>query len=810
MSNRPEGRSAFPAFSLQDFMKSLAKPELLAPAGSLEAFFAAMENGADAIYCGLRDFSARAKAKNFTAADLERMLNYAQNAGRKIFVTVNTLVKERELPQLVDTLATLEALRVDGVIVQDLAVWQLARRHFPGLELHASTQMTIHNAAGVRQLERMGFTRGVLARELSLQEIAAIRRQTRLELEHFIHGALCFSFSGQCYFSSWLGGKSGNRGRCAQPCRRRYRYHNQEGYFFSPNDLSAIDLLPELAAAGVCSFKIEGRMKSAEYVASVVGAYRQVLDAAPAQRTEALRSAKERLKLSFGRLPTRGFLTGPNPSDIAAPSVKGSTGRFLGEIVAVRDGDISFKTRDRLHVGDRLRVQPKSDQAGTAFTVKQIQIGRKSVKVAGADSQITVSSPFSNRFRKGDAVFKVSSEQAFTLSDAACRRRLDAAAARPETIALNIALHDSTLHLSAQWQTQILQRSFAVETYPAEHNPLSRDTLLEVFGRSGESPVHLAELVAEKLPPVVIPPKRLKEIRRSFYQDLAQFIAAQRQETRRSHQQSALDDLLREGATVFSAARQLSVALSDPREAHLLSDPDVKRLLLPLAPRSARNSVLSARKLKNRRDQIIWDIPFILFDQDWPLVKEAVALLVEAGFRQFRLNNLGHFELFAGLDDLHLLSSYRLFSLNSQAILAWKELGIGEVGLYLEDDRDNLSDLLRRDTGIAVNLTVYARVPLITSRIRIKGVRHDRHMVSDRGEKYSVDERSGLTVLSSETDFSLLGHLQELQRLGASQFVLELDHCGAFSPRGKDVLAAFKSDRPVSGTTRFNYEMGME
>ncbi|MEJ2699147.1 MAG: U32 family peptidase, partial [Desulfuromonadales bacterium] len=188
------------------------KPELLSPAGSLEAFFAAMESGADAVYCGLKDFSARAKAKNFTLDELAAMTGFVHGKGRRVYVTLNTLVKERELPVLAETLSHLELLGVDGVILQDLAVWRLAREHFPALELHASTQMTVHNAAGVRMLERMGFKRAVLARELSLEEIRTIRSRTSMELEHFIHGALCFSFSGQCYFSSWLGGKSGNRG----------------------------------------------------------------------------------------------------------------------------------------------------------------------------------------------------------------------------------------------------------------------------------------------------------------------------------------------------------------------------------------------------------------------------------------------------------------------------------------------------------------------------------------------------------------------------------------------------------------------
>lgn len=791
-------------------MTTSATPELLAPAGSLEAFFAAMENGADAVYCGLREFSARAKAKNFSLADLEGMLNHARGRGRKVYVTLNTLVKERELPQLVETLAALESLRVDGVILQDLAVWRLARRHFPGLDLHASTQMTVHNAAGVRQLEGMGFTRAVLARELSLEEIAAIRKQTHLELEHFIHGALCFSFSGQCYFSSWLGGKSGNRGRCAQPCRRRYRYNNQDGYYLSPNDLSAIDLLPELAAAGVCSLKIEGRMKSAEYVASVVAAYRQVLDASDAQRRDAVRAAKDKLKLSFGRLPTRGFLTGPNPTDIAVPSVKGSTGRFLGEIQAVRGADILFKTRDRLHVGDRLRVQPQSDQAGTAFTVKTLLVSGRPAKLAPPETPVSIPTPFAGRFRKGDAVFKVSSEQAFTLSDAACRRRLEAAAPRAERIDLEVGLTAGRLRLRGAWQDLRLERDYAVDTYPAENHPLSPAILREAFGRGGEAALELGALSAEALPPVVIPPKQLKEIRRGFYQEFARLIAQERLATRRAHQQEALAELLSPGTPAPAGKPRLSVLIGDPREAHLLGDPDVERVLIALTPRLARGLATGARKLAAQRGRIVWDLPFILFEDDWRSLQEAIRALYEIGFRAFRLNNLGHFELFAGLDELRLLGGYRLFCLNTQAMLAWRELGLGELGLYIEDDRDNLAELLRRDPGVPLNLTVHAQVPLITSRIRLKGVRSDRDLVSDRGEKYRLDERTGLTVLAAEQDFSLLGRLQELLRLGAERFVVELGHCGAFSPRGKQVLAAAKSDRPLTGTSPFNFDLGME
>ncbi len=786
-------------------------PELLAPAGSLESFFAAMEAGADAVYTGLKDFSARAKAKNVTLGELERMLGYARGQGRKVYVTLNTLVKEAELPQLVETLAALEAMDIDAVILQDLAVWRLARRHFPGLELHGSTQLTVHNAAGVRMLEQMGFTRAVLARELSLEEIAAIRRQTTLELEHFVHGALCFSFSGQCYFSSFLGGKSGNRGRCAQPCRRRYRYRGQDGYYFSTNDLSAIDLLPELAEAGVISFKIEGRMKSAEYVASVVGAYRQVLDALPAGRKEAIRAAKERLKLSFGRVPTKGFLPGGVPTDIAIPSLTGATGRFLGELTQVRGGTLVFKTRDRLHLGDRLRVQPQSDRAGSAFTVKELQLGKRPVKVAAAGSLVSVPSPFRDTFKVGDAVFKVSSDQAFTLSEAACRRRLEKAPPVTRDLRLDIGMPTpQALAIHARCAGIELQADYPVESFPASERPLDPATLEGVFARTADAPFRLAALSSGALPPVVIPPSRLKEIRRDLYQQLAAKLRAERQQLRQAAQQAALAELLPPAPRGPARQRLVSVIIPGPRDAQLLSDPEVDRLVIPLTPGTLLEFERTGRRLSGQARRVVWELPPIILDSQWPSYREAVQRLHQRGFTNFRLNNLSHFELVADLPDVQPTTGYRLFSLNSQALLAWKELGAVEATLYIEDDRDNLTDLLARDAGLATAVTVYAPIPLITSRIPLRGIRPDSPVVSDRGEQYRVVQRGGLSVLSSETDFSLLGQLDSLQAAGCERLIVDLSHLGPFSPRGRQVLEALRRGKDLSGTTSFNFLTHLE
>lgn len=729
---------------------SRQRPELLAPAGSLEAFFAALDAGADAVYVGLKEFSARAKAKNFSLQDIERMTWLLKSQGKQLYITLNTLVKEAELPQLIDTLAALEQIGVSAVIVQDLAVWKLARDHFPGLELHASTQMTIHNAAGVKMLERMGFTRGVLARELTLDEIAAIRSQTTLELEHFIHGALCFSFSGQCYFSSFLSGKSGNRGRCAQPCRRNHRHRNNDGYYFSPNDLSAIDLLPELEQAGICSLKIEGRMKSAEYVNKVVGAYRRVLDAGPKERQVALKEAKQFLKESFGRQPTKGFLAGAQPSDMAIPSIKGATGRYLGEVARVRGGEISFKAKEALHIGDRLRIQPATDKSGTAFTIRELLLGKKTVGHTPANQFVTVPSTFYNQFKVGDGVFMVSSKSAFSMSDNAARRQLSNAKPPAERVDLTLEVTETQIRVDASIGSASKHFEYHIDSHPAKRKPLSRQILEQVFSATADEPFVLGQLDCADLPSIVIPPKQLKQIRRDLYAELGQLRKPLKRQVTEEHRQQALAALFPPGKA-SSRKREIRVLLRDSRDQRVLQDQNVDRILIPLSGQNLQH----AHKLVRKADHLIWDVPFILFDQDWKETRNAIRQLVQIGFSRFRLNNLGHFPLFDKLDGLNLYSSFRLFSLNSQAIAGLAELGIKEAELYIEDDRTNLTDILNRKMPIPTAMTIYGSVPLLTSRVKIKQVRSDSPGVVGQWQRLSGPTTPGPDLVEQRDRFLL-------------------------------------------------------
>ena len=282
-------------------MKAGKKVELLAPAGSIEGFYGAIHAGADAVYLGGSRFGARAYADNFTEEELLHCIRYAHLLGRKIYLTVNTLVKESELQELYDYLLPYYKAGLDGVIVQDIGVFAYIREHFPHMELHVSTQMTLTGQYSASLLKEMGACRIVPARELSLKELKEIKHETGLEIEAFIHGAMCYCYSGQCLFSSILGGRSGNRGRCAQPCRLPYSVgingkQTEVCHPLSLKDMCTIEHIPELIEAGIDSFKIEGRMKKPEYTAGVTAIYRKYIDAYYTSPQKAFQISKEDLQ----------------------------------------------------------------------------------------------------------------------------------------------------------------------------------------------------------------------------------------------------------------------------------------------------------------------------------------------------------------------------------------------------------------------------------------------------------------------------------------------------------------------------------
>lgn len=352
--------------------------ELLAPAGNIESLDAAIGEGADAVYLGLKNFNARLRTTNFAWNQFEAAVESLHRQHKKIYVTVNTVCEERETERLYRFLSYLNDVGPDGLIVQDYAVMRMAQEFFPNMEIHASTQMNVESSSAVRLLQDAGVKRMVLARELGLEEIRKIKAETGADLEVFVHGALCVSESGLCLFSSFLGGKSANRGMCTQACRRFYTAEVpggvKQGYYFSPCDLQLIDQIPGLIDAGVDSFKIEGRMKSAEYVGSVVAAYRYVIDHYKEDKKGAIATGKRILASDFARSKTTywyGFNTleeGVNGAaeKILNPDQAGGTGIYLGKIAKSKPAPVELV--------ETLKENIKDEEERRNFSIKMVNL----------------------------------------------------------------------------------------------------------------------------------------------------------------------------------------------------------------------------------------------------------------------------------------------------------------------------------------------------------------------------------------------------------------------------------------------------
>ncbi len=346
------------------------KPELLAPAGTMEAVIAAINGGTDAVYFGGKSFNARRNAENMTDEEIKAAVTLCHQHQVKVYVTLNILIKNSEMGELVNTLNFLKTLNLDGLIVQDMGLIYLIRHYFPEFKLQTSTQASVYGVEGVLFFQELGFSRVVLPREMALTEVAEIKKKTAVELKIFCHGALCYAYSGQCLMSSMIGGRSGNRGLCAQPCRKNYRLFDennrllQEGYLLSPKDLNTLDDLETIMASGVDSLKIEGRMKTPEYVYGITRAYREAIDAAAGEMSKKTIDDQAVMQV-FNRDFTRGHLF--NEPDLLNAQVGKNRGVLIGQVVSLTKTAKNLNNKSayqplgirlnedaQLHVGDGL------------------------------------------------------------------------------------------------------------------------------------------------------------------------------------------------------------------------------------------------------------------------------------------------------------------------------------------------------------------------------------------------------------------------------------------------------------------------
>jgi len=526
-------------------------PELLAPAGDWECAKAAVENGADALYFGLDRFNARMRARNFTEADLPELMAFLHRRGVRGYVTFNTLVFADELAAAAEYLRSIIAAGVDAAIVQDAGICRLIRRLSPDFPIHGSTQMTVTSAAGVAFARRLGCDLVVLARENSLKEIVAIRSAMAASdpaaadfpLEVFVHGALCVAYSGQCLTSEALGGRSANRGECAQACRMPYELVSdgsrvdlgERRYLLSPQDLAGLEVLPELAASGVASLKIEGRLKSPEYVASITRVYRQALDRLGADSSGSSGaprvSAADRyaMEMAFSRGLYTGWFRGINNQELAHGRFGKKRGVFLGTVDRVGRDGVVMRPAAEVKAGDGVVFDAghpdESESGGRVYAVRErpgSPGSRREVELQFGRDALDL-----RRIRPGDRIWKTDDPAL----DREVRRTFEGDTPRfrrPVTAEVHGAAGTPLTLILRDEQGNVARAESSTPLERAERHPLTEERLREQLGRLGGTPFQLESLRCELEPGLMLPVSELNRLRREAVLSLEQRRAAPR------------------------------------------------------------------------------------------------------------------------------------------------------------------------------------------------------------------------------------------------------------------------------------------
>ena len=514
-------RGNAPCVSLQ---KGVSRMENLAPAGNWDALRSAVAAGADAVYLGYAAYSARAGAGNFDEQQLRDAVRFAHLHHVRVHVTVNTLIKDGELAGVVDVLRLLSEIRVDAVLVQDLGVLRMARRCFPDLPIHASTQMAIHNATGVRFCRNQGMTRAVLARECSAAEIALAAKEG-IEIEVFGHGAQCVAVSGECLFSSVVGGRSGNRGRCAQPCRLLYTYRGKTAAWLSPRDVCMRDDLPELNKAGVASIKLEGRLKRPEYVATIANSYRNAIDA---MDNGHFRKADEAemtgLRQIFSRGGfMRGYAMGAEDAGVIDPARVSHGGVKIGRVEFAAGNMARVRLERNLDDGDGLQIRTAQGDAELIYAGHDTEAGQIAVVRLRPDI----------RTKAGDEVYRLTSEKQLQWA------RSLAIPAIPADMAL-IAYPGKPLALTmTDGESSVTVTGDTVA--PAQSRAMSEEDARRSLGKLSDTPFSLRALTVQTAG-AFVPVSVLNQLRREACQQLVEArIAAF---TRKAGREEPADDLI--------------------------------------------------------------------------------------------------------------------------------------------------------------------------------------------------------------------------------------------------------------------------
>jgi len=784
-------------------------PELLAPAGDLESAYAAFQYGADAVYVGLRRFSARAEASNFSADDLGEITSFAHAATprRRVFAAVNTLVQNRELAELVDTVAVAAESDADALIVQDLGVAYIAKKHFPTLRLHGSTQMAVHSLAGAQALRDIGFKRVTLARELTLEEVSDIAANAGIEVEVFIHGALCYSYSGLCLYSSLMRTGSGNRGRCAYPCRDIFEAPVQAGsarFPFSMKDLAFAESVTDLTKAGVACLKIEGRKKSALYVASTTAYYHALLAGKSTQ--DSRRQTESDMKTIFSRPWTRLYLRSRRNPDVVDTDVVGHRGAPIGKITGISHPHtdlalLRFTTQRRLerHDGIQLDVQGGRPYGFSieAIGLKDERTDRfKNVFEAPAGTSVGIPLPTDHPPLEVGMIVYCSSSQHVKQKyrnerprpgQYRSRRPVDVTiSVQPELISATATINKDALFRKAVSASGQISGRFDV----ARKASVMGDTFRDAFTKLGDTGLQLDSLVVKNQDNRFVPVSILNNLRRDLTTALDRECSEERARTITGIKAAISHKALCAAKPDGNLEWSIKVA-----HAHALSGlqgddwAEVAEAVIDISKDPLPSLVAGLQKLEATigRDRIRLALPAIARRWEVPPLEEKIAALSNAGWHRWEFANISGLRYLSNINAKqneargNLATDWSVYILNRVAALQVLELGAVSFVLSPEDDFENIKSLLA-EFGKQAIVPVYQDTPLFISETCPKAGAVEActtkcrtcknatvELRSSAKEEVTVLEHECRTVVIGRQPFNLVRFIDQLKRAGAGQ-----------------------------------------
>ena len=798
--------------------------ELLAPAGNLEAAYAAFHYGADAVYAGLQQFSARAEADNFTPDQLNTLTAYAHEMGKKVYVTINTLIQNSELKTVIHTLGTASDIGVDAIILQDLGIYHLIKQHVPNLRMHASTQLAIHNLSGVLTAQRLGFKRVTLARELTLKEVHNISSNCDIETEVFIHGALCYAYSGLCLYSSMLRNRSGNRGRCNYPCRDLFEDNSQSTHPFSMKDLALSDHIQELKQCGAVSFKIEGRKKNPLYVAATTNYYRGLLDNS-FSRSEAQR-CRDDIQTIFSRPLTELYVETHKTNNVTDTNTVGHRGIRIGRVERIQRNaykryELIFTTSHAIERHDGIQIDVPSRERPFGFSAQKLydltsNNKRTSVFEAKPRSKIAVELPEDYpQIPVGAPVYCSSSQ--------AVQRRYSFDKPRPghykKRIPISIKTGLQTDAINTTYTFEVSGCTInATTTFSqiSEPDQLKKPEAFEsavtrVFGKTGPTPFETASLTITNPQSIFVPVSVLNEVRRKVFEDAGKSL----KEAIEQRDEQVLDKLTTinhlghpwrdeskdQGTPIWS------IKIDDLNYLNAFSKDDVKSLdevIIDIGGIEISDLQKTLRDIDH--DKIRLALPIITRQWEETDLYERIDTFIADGWKRWEISNLSGFD-FLGFtpgsipNDWDISADWPIYITNVAAIKQWA--GMGLSGLTLSPD-DNLENMISLQELITLPLTtiIYQDTPLfISENCAFKsmtgecsnkaGCKEERIMGNRAEEHIRIINRNCRTIVVSKETFSRTTQIPQLKDAELTRFRIDFMYRGYTPAEIRKTLSGF-------------------